>query len=608
MRIVVVAWALTGAVSLADVPDLPQTPPERIRAGYLGPKDQALLEPMARAGFNTVLVKIGDITVPLTDGSKELLNSWAKACAALGMAFCPTINMFGGHEPSWVKGYVPLVNDEGVVLPKTPDPLVREFWDKYVTARLTGIVEALGDCPPAAVMIDLEMYGAEHSTYLGLSYSDAALTPFLADQRPGAKLPEAGKRPEWIKQEGLLEALTAYQRGVLKQRATECREAVHKLRPGLRLAAYHLDQFYPLVEGLAQGFGTAELPVLCLTEKTYSSGFDKYVTTEGPETFAKLGAHVDWLIGLWQTKIPPENIAGHAYHCARASVGYWVYTMQTFLNPKYHALEAPAEDYWQAYRVAHAELDKAAANPAHASALKAERFHAPLPKPEAVLPTIALRPVPGERPAVPAKLPCLRGSNTLLLWVGAGETIAVECRMKQVGRYPDLARLALVGPGGVPLSEIKLGMDQPSTITAKAEAEGLYALAVAAGANAVEVLKLSHPAAISTEKVAGLLGACPPLYLQPTAGSRQVKLMLGTDNKQEGKHIEITAADGQVLWSGDIAAPTDVVLDLKDSAGPLKVVASKADDARVEEDYKLKVLAGAVPVVAAEPAGLLLEK
>lgn len=598
------ALLLVSAGALAAVPELAATPPERLRAGYLGPRDQALLGRMAEAGFNAVLVKFGNLGFPLDETGRALLVSWSDACAANGLAFLPVLNFFGGYERNTIKDLAPFVDDGGRVLAHTPDPLAAAFWDQHVTARLTGLLAPLAGQPVAAVLLDFEMYGADSTDYRGLCYSDQALTAFLEAERPGTALPGLTERAAWLAREGLADKLRAFQVAAMRRLADRCRAAVQAARPGVRLGALVLDNFHPVYEGIAVGLGTAELPVLCFSETTYPRGFGDYVTEEAPRRFAAMGAHVDFVAGLWQVKIPADAIAAHAYHCARSGFGYWIYTMQTFLQPDYQSLAMPVEDYWKAYRLANAELDRAAREPGYVSRLKAGRFHAPLPSPETLLPGLKLAPVEVARPARPALPPALRRTNLLLLWALKGERIAFDCRVRQVGTYPDLARLALVDGTGRQLAAALVGVD-PMTVAATADHDGLYALAVAAGYNALEVRSMTHPAAIAVEQEARLIFATPPLYLHVPDGVRQVKLMLAADAQGEARAVTISLADGRVVWRGEVDAAIEVAIDVPDGGrGPLKLESVKAAGAEVEEDFRLKVLSGAAPAAALEPAGL----
>jgi hypothetical protein len=91
------------------------------------------------------------------------------------------------------------------------------------------------------------------------------------------------------------------------------------------------------------------------------------------------------VLGIWQDKFSPENLAEQYYHCAKDSAGYWIYSvgsLSSVIPPWYSpkkvkekALPFPKDNYWQAITLANKELDKLSTDPNYISFLKPPTPH-----------------------------------------------------------------------------------------------------------------------------------------------------------------------------------------------------------------------------------------
>jgi hypothetical protein len=589
----------------AAPPDLAGPLPGRLRGGYCSGGNRDLLSHVHAVGMNAVMPKFGGIESPLKPADADALRAWSDDCAGQDLAFLPVFNFFGGHEPAWIGDYAHYVDGRGAKLAHTPCPFDPGFWDRYVTARFVAIAEALEGKPFASILLDLEMYGADSTTYREPCYCDACYGAFVRAHADRLKAVPAPERKAAIEAAGLQDEWREAARDRARELATACREALHRVRPGLRIGALHLDLSGPFQDGLALGFGTEKLPVFALTERTYSTGYDEYVQ-QAQQAFKALGAHVDLLCGVWQSQFPPENLAENLYYCARDSYGYWVYTLETFDAPDYSPLPGKPEDYWAAIRETNAELDRLAADAAYVSRLTVRPFEVPVPpltargfKPYALMPY--------SEEGQPELPPRLRGRNILYFHAKTGDALSFEVTFRQVGRYRDAGRALLVSPAGEELAIADVRADAPGSLEANAAAAGVYGLIIETRANASDVTRASHPLAVGIAGPEGahLITRVPALYAYVPPGARQATFTLITEGAGEGLHARISSEDGAELYSGDVIGRATATVQLPDDARHvLRFDFAKLPGA-VFEDLTLRADEGALPFAATSLRGLL---
>ena len=374
----------------------------------------------------------------------------------------------------------------------------------------------------------------------------------------------------------------------------------------MRVGVLHLDLAAPLEEGLALGFGSEQFPVYCFTEQTYESGFTSYIT-ESQQRFRAMGARVVFVPGLFQSKFPPDQLAGQLYFCARASAGYWIYTMQTLATPNYQPLGwgAPRQ-YWEAIARANRELDHLADDPAYLSNLIA-RPNAPVGPPipwggfvhyEVLAPTAK---VVGGMPSL-----WLRRANWLYFWARKGEAINFELTWRQLGTYPEVMSAGLVSPRWEPLTAATARPNEPAIIQFAATEDGLYGLVLQDGFNAVEVTRASHPFSVQASAAgdgAFLTVRVPPLFLAILPGASRAVIELTTPVTAQAVKATLTADDGSLLWSAVVDGVARVSIDAPRGAY-VRIDATKLAG-RVLQDFHVNAVEGVVPLVAFEPTWLL---
>jgi hypothetical protein len=602
--VLALVWIGYAALCFAAPPDLTKPLTGRLRGGYMGESDFDLLAMMSRNGMNAAIAKFGRIAVPLSESSEATIRKWADECDRLNLAFLPVFNWWGADEARWIKDYNHVVTGSGKVLDNTPCPYTRDFWDRGITPRLVAIGRSLKGRPLAAVCIDMEMYGAESVHYQDGCYCDQCFARFLqAGGRPGM-IPAPADRGRIIKEAGKLDAYQAVQREATRTFAASCREAVHKVRPGLRFGVLHLDQAIPVQQGLALGFGTPDLPVLCLTERTYSSGHTPYIVS-AQESFRAMGAYVDVLVGFWQSKFPPGNVAEQLYHIAHDSYGYWIYTMQTFGKADYHPLPGTPEEYWAAIREANRELDKLGADGAYRTALRIRCFEPPAtPLPWGDFRKYDLVSGSGAAPPMPGVW--LRGTNWIYFYAKQGDRIAFELTRRQIGSYADSIRVGMISPVGTRLAEGTAKKDQPAVLQAVAPETGVYGLVIVTGAVAGEVTRASHPYAahIAGPGGAGFVTRLPPLFVALSPDAAAVEFEFVTDNSAEAVKATVLAENGAELWSGVVEGATKVRIG-KPSGTRVRLKFERLPG-HTFEDVRVRGVKGVLPFAATDPSGLLI--
>ncbi|HOZ47223.1 MAG TPA: hypothetical protein PLO37_12290 [Candidatus Hydrogenedentes bacterium] len=538
----------------------------RMRGGYLGAGDIDLLPKMAETGMNTAIVKFGGIESPVDASQETRLAQWAAACKANGILFLPCFNYFGAHEPEWVPPYRTYRDPEGREFPRTPCPTDEAFWRVTVRDRFVALA-GYEDIPGA--VIDLEMYGAENCSY-NARCGCARCRQFESD--------------------------AAYEDAVMAV-ATECRQAIETVRPDFLLGGLHMDFDSFVNRAASRGFSTPDHPAIAFTEMTYSPGYTDYVT----KTVARLQSQNGTLLccGLWHSKFPAANIPEQLYYLAKDSLGYWIYTLQTFRDPNYSPLPDTPERHWAAIAEANGELDRLAADPAYGSPLKIRAFVVPVafPVPDA-------KRIPKARPAGldtgPAPAAALRGLHHLYAHIEQGGDVAFTVTQTRLGNYRDRGAAVLVDTAGNELTRAELNIGEPVTLKARAEQTGLYGLLVSSGGN---IVTIDRPAgwAIHADREVHLCKDFRDLVL--LASGNSVRLRMNTQGRGEGLHCAARGAEGTVLGEVDVVGNQE--LEVAAQVGAYVVLSFSPLPNVGMEDLSIEILAGAEPFIATAPVGLL---
>jgi len=565
-----------------------------------------LLERMAQAGMNAAIPKFGSIAVPVSESSVAMVRKWADECKRLNLVFLPLFNWWSVNDATWLKNFNHLVTDSGKVLENTPCPFTRDYWDRSITPRFVAISKALGEGAIAAVGVDMEMYGSEIADYTGGCYCDVCFARYLQWKGRSGALPAPADRARILKEAGDQDAYQTLQREAARTFAVACREAVHNVRPGLRLGVMQLDKIIPLQQGVALGFGKPELPVFCLTDETYSTGYTPYIASV-QESFRKMGAFVDLLVGIWQSRFSPTNIAEQLYYSAHDSYGYWIYTMETFEKPDYHPLPGTPEGYWAAIRQANSELDGLGKDGNYQTSLQVRPFEPPpLPlhwsdffKYDLVSRSGTVLPLPGV---------WLRKTNWVYFYAKQGDRIEFEMTRVQIETYLDLPGIGMISPTGMHLAEGMAKKDQPVVFQVVAPETGVYGLVVESGDSATEISRSSHPYAVHIAQPIGarFVTKLPLLFVAIAPDTATIEFEFVTENSAEAVKGTVLAENGSELWSGVVEGPTKISLDKP--TGTLVQLRFEQLPDHLLEDVHVRGGPGVLPFAATEPAGLLIGK
>jgi hypothetical protein len=573
----------------------------RIRGGYMSQSNMKLFQPMQRAGMNTAIVKFGQLAVPVTSGDAKSLQEFASESARLGVSFIPVINWWGDNEPHWLTSYDHFVTSTGTVLPKTPCPYSAALWDQVVTSRFLAIIAAIPSPAIKFVCLDPEMYGADDPLYKQDCFCDRCYARFLRATNRTMALPPVAERARIINEGGEINAYRTVERDTARQLAAECRNAVTKARPGVRIGVFDADLPYPFYEGIVQGFASRQSPLLCFTEHTYTDGYTAYLAAT-QEKFRSMGAAVDLVVGIYQSKFVPEEIASQLYHCARTTAGYWIYTMDTFASPNFRPLVGSREQYWRAIERADNELDRLATNAKYVSSLTVR------PKVVPGLPFLRIYVLPPGKQvsAAPPRL-WLRGNNWVHFWASRGETIDFELSSRQLGKYADVVLARLVSPEGDPMVEATVRLNESATIHVPSTQDGLYELVLQAGLNAVEITRVSHPFSIGVPAGGGgafLTVHVPVLYVPILSGASRAVLELATPaTAQQAANVTVTSDDGSPRWSGVVHGVVRVTIE--NPRGAYLRIDTKEVPSVVLQDFHVKAIEGLLPLAAPRHEWLL---
>jgi hypothetical protein len=603
-----------GIADFAEPQNLNKPLPGRLRAGYMSASNISLLPKMAQVGMNAAIPKFDILGFPLSADLTGNLRQWANQCAQQNIVFMPVLNWWDARQGQYLTNYNHCVTDNGAVLANTPCPYSQSFWDSWITPRLLAMIQAVVNLPVGAVLIDLEMYNVEYTQYYHGCYCDQCYTRYMNKKGLSGPLPPLADRGNIVKNAGDLALYQSLQREAVRTYATALRQAAHNLYPGLRLGALQLDNSLsaiPLQQGIALGFGTPELPVFCITENTYSTGYTSYIAST-KNSFSDLDAYVDLLVGIWQSQIPTGSLPAQLYYCAHDTYGYFLYTMETFANPAYHPLPGTLDEGWSAIQLANQELDKLGLNQNYQSTFQIASFLPALAWSDfskfKLFPSVSYAKAPKPMPVA-----LLREKNWYYFFATAGDNIEFEVTWRQIGSYPDSVMSGMVSPAGIKLAEGVATNGAPFIVKTVAAETGVYGLGIMPGgsnANAVAITKASHPYVIYIGSTSGALfypflpsSVLSPLFVSLAPVATQVELQFRTQNSAESVRGTVLAKDGSQLWSGVVNGPTQVLI-MNPGVGPLQIRFERIPGSYFGIVW-VKAVNGVMPFVATDPAALL---
>lgn len=507
-----------------------------LKAGYLPISTRVgITSKMREAGLNAVWPKITSFH-PSGEDVRVLprLETWCEACTKHELELWPVINFAGGpNELEFLPTYRREVTIGGITLPQTPCPVEESYWTKVIFSRCVKLAELSRTRPSLkGVVLDLEMYGADHAGYLAACACEAC--------RRGA----GSSQPE---------ALLAWQRREVERIARELERAVHRVNDQFQFAAMHLEEPFAFHEGLALGLGTVKVPVVVAAERTYAAGYTQEVD-EARERFRNQKAHVRYLGGLSLTHHRAEQVAPQLYALGTHGDGFWLYTLASLATPNEQVAETyrvpdPQAEYWSAFRLASDELDRfVTSHGQHLSPLVAKRKP---PEPRATLSKRVLEPVGTTIPKLPlpGEETRLRRYNVLFVVLEQGEMLRLSAQGIPISRQQTAdGEIKVLDPEGREVLSQKVPLGQTEQIELVAKASGSYWITTSFGLNACE-LRVSNPHVVYFAGLHQRLKvhhfARPLFFVVPDERAAQINLL--TESSDDSVHLRVRDSRGKIV-------------------------------------------------------------
>lgn len=507
-----------------------------LKAGYLPVSTRVgIVSKMREAGLNAVWPKITSFP-PSGEDARVLprLEAWCEACSKHNLELWPVINFAGGpNELEFLPNFRREVTPSGLTLPQTPCPVEESYWTKVIFPRCVKLAELSRTRPSLkGVVLDLEMYGADHAGYSAACACEAC--------RRGA----GSSQPE---------ALLAWQRREVERIARELERAVHRVNRQFQFAVMHLEEPFAFHEGLALGLGTTNVPVIAAAERTYAAGYTQEVE-DTRERFRKLNAHVRFLGGLSLTHHRAEQVAPQLYALGSHGDGFWLYTLASLAAPTDQVAETyrvpdPQEEYWSAFRSASDELDRfVASRGQHLSPLVAKLTP---PEPRATLSKRVLEPIGAAIPKLPlaGDETRLRRNNIAFVLLDQGETLSLSTQGIRISRQQTAdGELKVLDPDGREVLSRKIPLGQTEQIELVAKSAGTYWITTNFGQNACE-LRVSNSHVVYFAGLHQRLKVhrvVRPLYFV-VSDERAAQINVLTESPDDAARLRLRDAGGKIV-------------------------------------------------------------
>ncbi len=575
-----VAWALLvifGGLCAADVSGDEQTPAgtgkwpawidsDKIRGAFdfIHTDNRDHLATLAANGFNTVLVSCASVDVDKPEAIAQM-NKQAGWCAQLGLHFFPSTRLCGGQLElrHLVPGGRAYVDGTGTTLTKTPCPVDPVFWDTVVTRRGQMVARQSLTHQIDGFLLDSEMYGADASNFPGYCLCTHCFDEFFEHRELNAAIPAAADRAAWLQQQGLQAGFNEWKarRAEALARATE--QAIHQINPDLVIGVFMLDGNNWYYNAWARGFGTAGMPVLAMSENTYSTGATRYLGWTR-ERLKQLGAHVVLAPGMWLRQFPVENIAGHLFYMAQESAGYWVFTtLGLWMEPEPvptndYSLPPPHSSYLDAFSLASAELDRQAQEGEHFAA-KLKLVHIQGAPRESIAAAGLLSPAQvklrtlnpqGRSRPLPDKPTLYSGSAVCYFPVAAGKEITGILRSRPGGHQENVPVYAVIAPSGTIVAEGVLPLNEPVPLKTTAPETGLYKLVLGTQAHFFSA-SLDMPHAVVAAEAVRIIQQVNRMYFYVPPDVEQFRIEVGTPYVAEQAKLLVWDPGGKEAASAE---------------------------------------------------------
>ncbi|MHC4394355.1 MAG: hypothetical protein ACYS1A_01745 [Planctomycetota bacterium] len=575
---------------------------EKIRAGYMGIFNSDVLAKMADNKMNLALVKFNSLQSPIQPEEQKILVKWAKECNDAGVLLMPVINLWGQNEYKWIKPKYHQYYDN-INLNKTPCPLEYQVYAKAIHERFLELSKLSQTIPIAGVAIDLEMYNANIAAFADYCLCDYCFERFLQGRTVSNPI-AIDQREDYLSKTKQFKAYLEFMENHVSQMVKKTLQQLKDTNPDFLIGALDLDVDNTYCRGFTKGFGDSRTPVLVFAENTYYTGYTDEVsklTRRFKDYNAKL------VIGLWQRKFPPANLAEQYYHCAKDSDGYWIYTMESLSSRDFKSLPFNNRYYWQAIHLANSELSKLRINSNYKSHLKVRSFSSPQEK--AVVNKTDFEPVNyinknirQESNIEPIRL---RFFNKLVFVASQGDALDFKVSYSKKGRakapYIDIS---LVSQTGEAIATERASFLKPAKVGLKAPYSGSYLLAIQSHGNGAKIVKSSHPYGIDTSETMHLLKPTGKLYLHKPAKVTSATVQLYVDGIGESIIAIFKDYNNKIIGKYDIIGKQNISMEFSDKEQIIELNITPRENVYFE-DVRIRVISGFNKYISPYKSGLI---
>jgi len=327
---------------------------DRIRGiyGYIGNwQNKELMDNIQKAGFNTLLVHTMS-TAMSEKGWPEEAAQWAKVQKERKLRIIISWP-YGSDERYGNTQFGAYNTGTSEIWTKGPCPLSEEYWnkvvgDRAVIAAQTGLT---------GMVVDMEMYAADHTRYPGSCYCDECWGRFIRNHIGEDFLGKIDptKRAAWTSDNGLWEDYDRWQENEVTRILKVIEKRVHAVDPGFILGNLLDPESLP---GMSRGFGTSSMPALIFSELEYHgnvTGVSARVKQLRDQGYPAL-----YVPGLWVQPVTPPQLPELIMGSAPQSAGYWIWTTAAFRDNASgdyaHAKGYSHDDYWNVFRTSNNAL------------------------------------------------------------------------------------------------------------------------------------------------------------------------------------------------------------------------------------------------------------
>lgn len=581
--------------------------PMKLRGGFMGLNDLALLPVMGDAGLNTALVAIADLRTPISSQCLSKLTLWAEQCQSSHLAFMPVFNYWGSVEKDW---FTPSYNYyTGGKTFNNPCPFAQDSYQMLIHKRLLDLAKLSLTIPISGAILDTEMYGGNHIAYTDLCFCDGC---WHRSQLVMSELPDknATDRQSFLVQSGLIAKYRQASIEYLEKMARQTRIEIQNISPNFVVGVFKLDQLNPVTEAVARGFGLKDNPVIIFSEHTYSIGYSNYIR-ETIDKFKDMEINAKFITGIWQDKFLPENLSEQYYYCAKDCDGYWVYQICS-LNPNWkEIIAADRNSYWDAIHKANDELDKLCKKHEYKSQLVLRKARMPLdPIDFNSIKTESLTYIyPDAVIETDAKPLYFHSFNKLIFNATKGEKIKFRIKFtKRPDTKIDYAEVALLTKTGQVLSKDQADGNKDAVVEALAPSTATYCIVLNPERNLLSVISFTHPYSIDADKwpQAHFIRPSTLLYLWQKPNYKKAEVSYFVDGVGESVTTTFSTLEGKLIAEYDILAKQTVTVKLPESlTGQIIVMNIKPRPNTYFEDVFVTIESGFENYISPFKAGLL---